>query len=123
MSNPRSLTITVEAKSDAHLRQLLELAKMHESIRTAEEGGAIPSMMAGDMGNYKLDYRLGSHAFIAAHRNLIERGYSFVETTDWKPEDYSLYQHAENPPLRLYLNSALIGEHDAEEHQEGNLPF
>ncbi|WP_410481723.1 hypothetical protein ACJ70E_08770 [Pseudomonas plecoglossicida] len=128
MGNPRSLTITVEAKSDEHLRKLLDLAvfdlsKMHENLRAEAEGGSIPLTMAGDMGSYRLDYHLGSHAFIAAHRNLIEQGYSLVETTDWKTDDYSLYQHAENPPLRLYLNSALIGEHDAEEHQDGNIPF
>lgn len=128
MSNPRSLTITVEAKSDEHLRKLLELAmfdlsKMHESFRDAEEGDSIPSSMEGDMGHYRLDYQLGTHAFIAAHKNLMEQGYRFVETTDWKTEDYNLYQHAEHPPLRLYLNSALITDHNPDDHQDGNLPF
>lgn len=128
MSNPRSLTITIEAISDEHLRKLLELAifdlsKIQENTWDMKEGASIPLTMTGDMGNYRLEYQLGSHEFIAAHRNLIEQGYSLVETTDWKTNGYSVYQHAENPPLRLYLTSAQIGEHDADEHQNNNIPF
>ncbi|MEW5547090.1 hypothetical protein [Pseudomonas soli] len=128
MSNPRSLTITVEAKSDEHLRKLLELAifdlsQMHEAIRGAEEGESIPSTMEGDMGHYRLDYRLGTHTFIAAHRGLTDQGYSFVETTDWKTEDYNLYRHDEHPPVRLYLNSAQVTDHNPDDHQEGRIPF
>lgn len=50
---------------------------MHEMIKGAEEGESIPSWEGG-MGHYRLDYHLGTHAFIAAHKNLMEQGYRLL---------------------------------------------
>lgn len=66
MSRPRALTITVEAKSDEHLRKLLELAlfdlgKLQEDVAWYRgEGESVPMSMTGDMGCYRLEYKLGS---------------------------------------------------------------
>ncbi|MBI6799154.1 hypothetical protein [Pseudomonas syringae] len=129
MNKPRALTITVEAKSDEHLRKLLELAlfdlnKLQEDVAwRRDEGESIPTSMTGGMGCYRLEYKLGSHALIAAHEELVEQGYRKVETTEWKTDNYSIYDHTEKAPLRLYLSSAETREHDAEEHEENNIRF
>lgn len=128
MSQPRSLTITVEAISEEHMRKLLELAlfelsKVYENTWDMAEGESVPLAMAGDMGSYKLEYQLGSYGFIAAHKNLIEQGYSLDPSTHWITKDYNLYRHAEKPPLRLYLNSGLAGEHSVEVHSESDTSF
>ena len=129
MSKLRALTITVEAKSDEHLRKLLELAlfdldKLQEDDTWYRgEGESVPASMAGDMGFYKLEYKLGSHAFIAAHEALIRQGYRKVETTKWKTDNYSVYEHSEKSQQRLYLGSAETREHDAEEHEESSIRF
>ncbi|WP_122276053.1 hypothetical protein [Pseudomonas syringae group genomosp. 3] len=135
MSKLRALTITVEAKSGEHLRKLLELAlfdldKLQEDDiwyrgegEGEGEGESVTASMAGDMGCYRLEYKLGSHAFIAAHEELIEQGYRKVETTKWKTENYSVYEHSEKASKRLYLGSAETGEHDVEEHEESSIRF
>lgn len=128
MSYSRTLTITVEGKSDEHLRKLLELAlfdlgKLQADTWNRPEGESIPLCMAGDMGSYRLEYKLGSHALIAAHERLIEQGYKWIETTDWKNDNYSVYEHSTLPPLRLYLNSAQTREHDLEDHEDNCIPF
>jgi hypothetical protein len=129
MSKLRALTITVEAKSDEHLRKLLELAlfdldKLQEDDTWYRgEGESVSASMTGDMGCYQLEYKLGSHAFIAAHEELIEQGYRKVETTNWRTDNYSVYEHLEKASKRLYLSSAETGEHNAEEHEESSIRF
>lgn len=74
--------------------------------------------MTGDIGCYRLEYKLGSQVLIvAAHEELVEQGYRKVETTELKTDNYGIYEHTEKPPLRLYLSFAETGEHDAEEHE------
>lgn len=128
MSNPRALTLNIEAVSDEHLRKLLELAlfdlsKINEGCRPEEEGDSLLLSMDGDMGGYKLEYKLGTHALIDQHQKLIERGYRRVETTELRTDNYSFYEHATEPPLRLYLASAQITSHDPIEHEENFLRF
>lgn len=129
MSKVRALTITVEAKSDEHLRKLLELAlfdlgKLQEgAARYRGEGESVPASMAGGMGCYRLEYKLGSHALIDAHEELVGQGYRKVEATEWKTDTYSVYEHAEKVTLRLYFSSAETTEHDVEEHEANNIPF
>ncbi|WP_149087301.1 hypothetical protein [Pseudomonas prosekii] len=128
MSYSRALTITVEGKSDEHLRKLLELAlfdldKLQTETWDRPEGESIPLCMAGDMGSYKLEYKLGSHALISAHERLTEQGYKRIETTEWKTDNYSVYEHSTQPSLRLYLSSAQVGEHDLEDHEENCIRF
>lgn len=129
MSKLRALTITVEAKSGEHLRKLLELAlfdldKLQEDDAWYRgEGESVPASMAGDMGFYRLEYKLGSHALIAAHQELVEQGYRKVETTEWRTDNYSVYEHSEKAQLRLYLGSAETREHDADEHEEASIRF
>ena len=121
MDKSRVLTITVEGKSGEHLQKLLELAlfdlsKMQEEVWHLPPGASIPLEMAGDMGRYRLDYKLGSQELIAAHEDLIGQGYRWVESSEWKPEDYSVYEHDTKPAMRLYLSSAKTEEHDLEDH-------
>ncbi|YCH22952.1 hypothetical protein M1D96_05435 [Pseudomonas sp. D1-3] len=128
MSNPRALTLNIEAISDEHLRKLLELAlfdldKLREKAWVEEEGESLPLSMAGDMGRYSLEYKFGTHELIAEHQKLIEQGYRRVETSSWKTDNYSLYEHSEKEPVRLYLTSALVTSHDAEEHEKNFLRF
>lgn len=128
MSNPRALTLNIEAVSDEHLRKLLELAlfdlsKINESSRSVEEGDSLLLSMDGDMGGYKLEYKLGTHALIEQHQKLLDRGYQRVETTELRTENYSLYEHVSEPALRLYLTSAQITNHDPIEHEENFLRF
>lgn len=129
MSKLRALTIEIEAKSDEHLRKLLEMAlfdldKLQKDVAwLRDEGEAVPTSMAGDMGCYQLEYKLGSHALIAAHKELVEQGYRKVETTEWKTDNYSVYEHTEKASLRLYLSSAETAEHDADEHEQSSIRF
>lgn len=128
MSNPRALTINIEAISAEHLRKLLELAlfdldKLKEAAWSEDEGESIPLSMAGDMGSYRLEYKLGTHALIAEHQSLLGQGYTKIETSSWRKDNYSLYEHAEKAPVRLYLTSAQLTSHDAEEHEKNFLRF
>jgi hypothetical protein len=121
MNKARALTITVEGKSDEHLQKLLKLAlfdlsKMREEAWCRPAGASIPLEMAGDMGGYSLRYTRGSQELGAAHESLIGQGYRWVETTEWKVEDYSVYEHEEKPAVRLYLESARTEEHDPADH-------
>ena len=79
--------------------------------------------MTGDMGCYRLEYKLGSHALIDAHEELVGQGYRKVEANEWKTDTYSIYEHAEKVTLRLYFGSAETTEHDVEEHEANNIPF
>lgn len=129
MSQPRALTITVEGKSDEHLRKLLELALFdldqlqQEDAWHRGEGESVSASMAGDMGHYVVDYKIGTHAVAAAHEDLVAKGYKRTETTKWGTNKYSVYEHSELPPLRLNLNNAETGEHDLEEHEENTIRF
>lgn len=129
MSQPRALTITVEGKSDEHLRKLLELALFdldqlqQEDAWHRGEGESVSASMAGDMGHYVVDYKIGTHAVAAAHEDLVAKGYRRTETTKWGTNKYSVYEHSELPALRLYLNTAEMGEHDLEEHEENSIRF
>lgn len=129
MSQPRALTITVEGKSDEHLRKLLELALFdldqlqQEDAWHRGEGESVSASMAGDMGHYVVDYKIGTHAAAAAHEDLVAKGYKRTETTKWGTNNYSVYEHSELPPLRLYLNTAETGEHDLENHEDNSMRF
>lgn len=128
MSEPRAVTITVEAKSDEHLQKLLELAlfdlaKVKQETWDRGEGETIPLTMAGDMGCYRLEYKLGSPALTSAHGKLLEEGYKRVETTEWERENYAVYEHTEFAPVRLYLKTARITEHDVDAHEKSRLRF
>ena len=79
--------------------------------------------MAGDMGHYVVDYKIGTHAASAAHEDLVAKGYKRTETTKWGTNNYSVYEHSELPPLRLYLNTAETGEHDLEDHEDNSMRF
>lgn len=88
MMAPRALTITLEAKSDEHLRKLLELAlfdldKVRENAWPLPPGSSVPASMKGDMGSYQLEYKVGTHELIAEHQKLIEEGYTFIGKTEW----------------------------------------
>lgn len=129
MSKPRALTITVEGKSDEHLRKLLELALFdldqlqQEDTWHRDEGESVSASMAGDMGHYMVEYKIGTHALAAAHEDLVAKGYKRTETTEWGTNNYSVYEHNELVALRLYLSSAQTAEHDIEEHGANSIRF
>ncbi|MCE1061455.1 hypothetical protein LU646_26780 [Pseudomonas alloputida] len=128
MSEPRAVTITVEAKTDEHLQKLLELAlfdlaKLKQDTWSRVEGETVPLTMAGDMGFYRLEYKLGSPALTSAHAKLLDEGYKRVETTEWETEDYGVYEHPELASVRLYLESARVTEHDVDDHEKRRLRF
>jgi hypothetical protein len=79
--------------------------------------------MSGDMGSYTLEYKLGSHALVAAQADLIAQGYRKTDVTEWRTENYSVFEHDDKPPVRLYLDSVQIGEHDIEEHEKNGSFF
>lgn len=125
---PRALTITLEAKSDEHLKKLLELAlfdldKVQQAAWNLAEGDSVPASMAGDMGSYHLEYKLGTHELVAAHGKLLEQGYRKVESTEWETENYSWFDHPDKAPMRVYQDSAETVEHDAEEHMRRKMRF
>lgn len=128
MSVIHSLTINVEGKSAAHLKKLLELAlfeleELQESSWHKHEGDCLPLQMSGDLGSYRLEYKLGSQALIDAQAELIASGYRRTEVTDFRSNNYSVFEHDEKLPMRLYLKTALVVEHDVAEHEAGNIPF
>lgn len=128
MENQRALTISLEAESTDHLRKLLELAlfdldKLIEKSRDREEGAVVPVAMAGDIGNYQIVYKLGSHAVVAAHASLLEQGYWCSEPANWTGERYSVYEHAAQTTVRLYLDEARITDHDEAEHEANSIRF
>lgn len=122
MMAPRALTITLEAKSNEHLRKLLELAlfdldKVRENAWPLPPGSSVPASMTGDMGSYQLEYKVGTHALIAEHQRLLEEGYTLIGETEWEARNYSVYDHPEKHPIRLYHLSAEAVEHDVQEHK------
>lgn len=128
MSMIHSLTINVEGKSAEHLKKLLELAlfelqELQQRTRRKREGDTLPLQMSGDMGSYTLEYKLGSHALVAAQADLIAQGYQKIDTTEWRTENYSVFEHDDKPPVRLYLESIRVEEHDVEEHEKNNVTF
>lgn len=128
MRNPRALTLSIEAESDEHLRKLLELAlfdldKVIEKSRDREEGESVPFAMAGDMGSYQVEYKLGAHAAVAAHTSLLEQGYERRESATWTGQQYNVYGHAEQAAVRLYLDDGRITGHDEAEHEANCIRF
>lgn len=128
MSTIHSLTINVEGKSAEHLRKLLELAlfelqELQQRTWRKRDGDSLPLQMSGDMGSYTLEYKLGSHALVAAQADLIAQGYRKTDVTEWETENYSVFEHDDKPAVRLYLESVRVGEHDAEEHEKNNFSF
>ncbi|WP_236185692.1 hypothetical protein [Pseudomonas juntendi] len=128
MRNPRALTVSLEAESVEHLRKLLELAlfdldKVIEKSGDREEGESVPIAMAGDMGSYKIVYKLGSHAAVDAHAGLLEQGYERRESARWTGRGYNVYRHAEQAAVRLYIDDGRITEHDEAEHEANIFAF
>nr|WP_314529272.1 hypothetical protein [uncultured Pseudomonas sp.] len=128
MSMIHALTINVEGKSAEHLRKLLELAlfelqELQQNTRRKCEGDILPLQMSGNMGSYTLEYKLGSHALVAAQADLIAQGYRKTDTTEWRTENYSVFEHDDRAPIRLYLESIRVDEHDIEEHEKNNISF
>jgi hypothetical protein len=128
MSKIHSLTINVEGKSAEHLKKLLELAlfelqELQQQSGGKRDGDSLPLQMSGDMGSYTLEYKLGSHALVAAQADLIAQGYRKTDVTEWKTDNYSVFEHDDKPPVRLYLESVRVDEHDVEEHEKNNFSF
>ena len=128
MEKHRALTLSLEAESADHLRKLLELAlfdldKLIAKSSEREEGAVVPVAMAGDMGNYQIVYKLGSHAVTAAHSSLLEQGYWCSESANWTGQLYSVYEHGEQAAVRLYLDDARVTEHDTAEHEASSFRF
>ncbi|SDT41165.1 hypothetical protein SAMN05216598_5556 [Pseudomonas asplenii] len=123
MSTIHSLTINVEGKSAEHLKKLLELAlfelqELQQRSWRKSDGDSVPLKMSGDMGCYTLEYKLGSHALVAAQADLVAQGYRKTDVTEWRTENYSVFEHDDKPPVRLYLESVRVDEHDVEEHEK-----
>ncbi|MBC8784419.1 MULTISPECIES: hypothetical protein [Pseudomonas] len=128
MSKIHSLTINVEGKSAEHLKKLLELAlfelqELQQQSGRKRDGDSLPLQMSGDMGSYTLEYKLGSHALVAAQADLIAQGYRKTDVTEWRTDNYSVFEHDDKPPVRLYLESVRVDEHDVEEHEKNNFSF
>ncbi|RON08511.1 hypothetical protein BK659_14065 [Pseudomonas brassicacearum] len=128
MSKIHSLTINVEGKSAEHLKKLLELAlfelqELQQQSGRKRDGDSLPLQMSGDMGSYTLEYKLGSHALVAAQADLIAQGYRKTDVTEWRTDNYSVFEHDDKPPVRLYLESVRVEEHDVEEHEKNNFSF
>ncbi|MFK3606643.1 hypothetical protein A7D21_00610 [Pseudomonas sp. AP19] len=128
MSKIHSLTINVEGKSAEHLKKLLELAlfelqELQQQSWRKRDGDSLPLQMSGDMGCYVLEYKLGSHALVAAQADLIAKGYRKTDVTEWRTENYSVFEHDHKPPVRLYLETVRVDEHDVEEHEKNNFSF
>ena len=128
MSKIHSLTINVEGKSAEHLKKLLELAlfelqELQQQSGRKRDGDSLPLHMSGDMGSYTLEYKLGSHALVAAQADLIAQGYRKTDVTEWRTDNYSVFEHDDKPPVRLYLESVRVDEHDVEEHEKNNFSF
>ncbi|MBI6671334.1 hypothetical protein YA0637_07215 [Pseudomonas syringae] len=128
MSNVHSLTINVEGKSAEHLKKLLELAlfelqELQKRSWRKRDGDSLTLQMSGDMGCYTLEYKLGSHTLVAAQADLIAQGYRKTYVTEWRTENYSVFEHDDKPPVRLYLESVRVDEHDVEEHEKNNVSF
>ncbi|MBN2976827.1 hypothetical protein D3C77_398110 [compost metagenome] len=128
MSKIHSLTINVEGKSAEHLKKLLELAlfelqELQQQSGRKRDGDSLPLQMSGDMGSYTLEYKLGSHALVAAQADLIAQGYRKTDVTEWRTDNYSVFEHDDKPPVRLYLESVRVDEHDVQEHEKNNFSF
>lgn len=128
MSKIHSLTINVEGKSAEHLKKLLELAlfelqELQQQSGRKRDGDSLPLQMSGDMGSYTLEYKLGSHALVAAQADLIAQGYRKTDVTEWRTDNYSVFEHDDKPPVRLYLESVRVDEHDVEDHEKNNFSF
>lgn len=128
MSKIHSLTINVEGKSAEHLKKLLELAlfefeELQQQSWRKRDGDSLALQMSGDMGNYTLEYKLGSHALVAAQADLIAQGYRKTDVTEWRTENFSVFEHDDKPPVRLYLDSVRVDEHDIEEHEKNSFTF
>ncbi|XSS65207.1 hypothetical protein ACP9OK_09590 [Pseudomonas sp. B11] len=128
MSKIHSLTINVEGKSAEHLKKLLELAlfelqELQQQSGRKRDGDSLPLQMSGNMGSYTLEYKLGSHALVAAQADLIAQGYRKTDVTEWRTDNYSVFEHDDKPPVRLYLESVRVDEHDVEEHEKNNFSF
>lgn len=46
-----------------------------------------------------------------------EDGYTLIGETEWETRNYSVYEHPEKHPIRLYHLSAEAVEHDIQEHK------
>lgn len=128
MSKIHSLTINVEGKSAEHLKKLLELAlfelqELQQQSGRKRDGDSLPLQMSGGMGSYTLEYKLGSHALVAAQADLIAQGYRKTDVTEWRTDNYSVFEHDDKPPVRLYLESVRVDEHDVEDHEKNNFSF
>lgn len=128
MSKTRSITLNAEGKSSEHLKKLLELAlfdlqETEKSTGYKTAGDCLPVSMSGDMGSYTLEYKLGSHALTTAQAELVAQGYQKTDVSDKGAEDYAVFEHDDKPPVRLYLESVQIGEHDIEDHAKNRFGY
>jgi hypothetical protein len=62
--------------------------------------------------------KVGTHALVTAHEDLVAKGYKRTNTYTWEADKYGVYEHSELPPVRLYLDTVEAGEHDLEEHEK-----
>jgi hypothetical protein len=125
-SDARTLTLVIEAESDVHLHQLLEMAlfELRESQKDAKDffeelGSTKRFETQGTMGGYKLDYTYGGEELVTVRNQLISEGYELTHRAGVFNKD-AVYTHQGGKSVKLLnVNTLEIKDHDPEKP----LPF